>query len=179
MTIADLGRFLGSLSELLGAHQGKKVAEDFAALCKGLEPFAEFPVPRFSEFLRAAAEEYKRSGSVAVDTLKPAKRPTAKKTAAAKKSGKDDVEAIGQAVAGLNDLYNRVIDPAVTYPMVDDRMKELDAKFDTNGLKAVAVGFGVTSGLTSKKAALDKMAKKIKDRKAAHLSSQAILQPLQ
>lgn len=179
MTIADLGRFLGSLSELLGAQQGKKVSEEFAALCKGLEPFATFPVPRFAEFLRAAAEEYQRSGTVVVDTLKPAKRPAAKKAVAAKKSGKDDVEAIQKAVAGLNELYERVVDPGVTYPMVDDRMKELDATFDLNGLKAVAVSFGVASGLTSKKAALDKMAKKIKDRKAAHLSSQAILQPLQ
>jgi hypothetical protein len=165
MNVGDLQRFVGSLGTLFASRQGSPQA-DMVALGEALEPFKDLPLPTFTAFLRQA-KEYKETGKVT--TSGPAKKASgggAGRTPKAPVKTKADAAAIQQAVDKLEILYSGAADPDLTYVTIEMTVKQIHDEFDAGGLKEVAKGFGLTSGVTSKKACLEKIEHKIKERKA-------------
>ena len=172
MTIGDVQTCLRSLAELLAAHQGKKPAADFDAFCAGLDPFREQAIGAFAQFLRDAAD-YQRTGIVPA----PAKAArTARKATTAKAAlkKKDDLPAIEEAVATLQQLFNRATDASLTHEAIEAAVGQIERTFDAEGLKAVARKFGVTSGLSSKSATSAKILGRIAERKGRHERGEVI-----
>lgn len=176
MNVGDVQSFLNNLAALLKAHKGDKPAAGFEAFCSGLEPFKELPINDFAQFLRDAAE-YKRTGIVPVPEGKKGRgaRTTAKKTATPKPKPKTkaDTDAIRDAATRLQALYDRFADPALTQAVIEAEVNRIDKEFDTEGLKAVARAFGITSGLSSKSAAKGKILNRIVERKDRYERSEA------
>lgn len=174
MNIGDLQGFLRSLSGLLAAHQGKKPAGDFDAFCDGLEPFRDQPIPAFT-LLLGAADEYRRTGVLpavpAGRARKPAARTAGAKTALKKK---DDLQAVAEAAAALQQLLDRATDPALTHEAIEAEVARIETAFDSDGLKAVARQFGIASGLSSKAATKAKILGRIAERKGRHERGEVI-----
>ncbi len=175
MTIGDVQTCLRSLAGLLAAHQGKKPAAEFDAFCDGLDPFRAQPIGVFAQFLHDAAE-YQRTGIVPTPTRPgraraSAARPRSTRPALKKK---DDVAATEEAVATLQQLFDRATDPSLTHEAIEAAVGRIEQTFDAEGLKAVARRFGVTSGLTSKSATSAKILGRIAERKGRHERGEVI-----
>jgi hypothetical protein len=170
VNVGDLQSFLKHLAGFLGAHKGSQVAGEFDHFCDGLEPFQGMRVAEFARFL-ADAKQYKETGVLPVP-------PTRGKGRAAPKPAKAPAPTVAEAVAVLQDLYNRATDPAVTYETIKETVTRLDGQLDKPGLIAVARGFGISSGLSTKKAAREKIEAKITDRKGKAEEGRAIVQSL-
>ncbi len=176
MNVGDIQVFLRHLGALLAAHQGKKPAAEFDAVCDGLEPFREQTLGRFSRFLQDCAE-YQRSGVVpAGGRGARARKPAAPRAAGGRPAlkRKDDVQAVEEAAAVLRGLLDRATDPALTHEAIEAEVARIDATFDAEGLKAVARRFGITSGLTGKAATRAKILSRIAERKGRHERGEAI-----
>lgn len=176
MTIGDVQTCLRSLAGLLAAHQGKKPAADFDAFCAGLDPFQKQPIGVFAQFLRDAAE-YQRTGIVPV----PAKAGRTSRATSARASStksalkkKDNLSAIEEAVATLQQLFERATDASLTHEAIEAAVGQIERTFDAEGLKAVARKFGVTSGLSSKTATSAKILGRIAERKGRHERGEVI-----
>jgi hypothetical protein len=171
VNVGDVQICLRNLAGLLAAHQGKKPAADFEAFCDGLDPFREQAIGVFGQFLRDAAE-YQRTGivPVAAKGIRAAK-PSSTKTALKKK---DDLPAIEEAIAALQQLFDRATDPGLTHEAIESAVGQIEKTFDAEGLKAVARRFGVTSGLTSKSATSAKILGRIAERKGRHERGEVI-----
>lgn len=171
MTIGDVQTCLRSLAGLLAAHQGKKPAADFDAFCEGLDPFREQPIGMFAQFLRDAAE-YRRTGIVPAPTKAGRAAKVSRAKSALKK--KDDLPAIEEAAATLQQLFDRATDPSVTHEAIEAAVGQIERAFDAEGLKAVARQFGVTSGLSTKSATSAKILSRIAERKGRHERGEVI-----
>src|SRR5262249_29170503 len=149
--------FLRNLGTLLAAHQGKKPAADFDAFCDGLDPFRDQPIGDFTRFLHDAAE-YHRTGIVPVPA-RGSRRPAAGRPSISKQplKRKDDVQAVEEAAASLQGLFDRATDRTLSHEMIESEVSRIEQAFDAEGLKAVARKFGITSGLSSKTAARAKI----------------------
>ena len=171
MNIADVQTCLRSLAGLLAAHQGKKPAADFDAFCDGLDPFREQPIATFAQFLRDAAE-YQRTGIVSA----PAKahRAAAPRGARTSLKKKDDLAAVEEAAATLQQLFDRATDASLTHEAIEAAVGQIERSFDAEGLKAVARKFGVASGLTSKSTTSAKILGRIAERKGRHERGEVI-----
>lgn len=171
MTIGDVQTCLRSLAGLLAAHQGKKPAAEFDAFCAGLDPFREQAIGVFAQFLRDAAE-YQRTGIVPM----PAKAGRAAKASRGKSAlkKKDDMPAVEEAAAMLQQLFDRATDPSLTHEAIEAAVSQIERTFDAEGLKAVARKFGVTSGLSSKSATSAKILGRIAERKGRHERGEVI-----
>jgi hypothetical protein len=174
VNVGDFQALLKGLGDFLDAHQGKKPAEAFEKFRLGLEPFRDVPLDQFAEFLRQA-EEYRRTGIVPVGAKKAAreKKPAQPKAPKVPLKTKGDAEAIRQAVAELQKLYERATDPTLDYGKIEKTVERISKEFDTNGLKAVAKEFGVGSGSKTKDAARSNIEEKIKSRKGRHERNEA------
>lgn len=175
MNVGHVQHFLKTVGAFLKDQHGPKPATEFEAFCAGLEPFKELPLDAFAQFLHDAAE-YKRTGVVPVTgkkgrtakaTDKPAPVPKVKPKT------KNDAEAIRNAAARLQALYDRFADPTLTTAVIDAEVERVDKEFDGDGLKAVARAFGITSGISTKKAAKDKIRTRIVERKDRYERSEA------
>jgi hypothetical protein len=175
VTVGDVQTFLRSLSALLAANQGGKPATEFEAFCAGLDPFQTWKVADLAQFLKTA-EQYQRTGELPVPTGRGgrAAKPRATKTAKVPLKKKTDVEDVQAAAAKLRDLYERATDPALSHEQIEAEVAQIHAAFDTEGLKAVAKEFGVSSGLTSKDAARARILHRITERKGRHERNQVI-----
>lgn len=175
MNIADVQSFLRHLGTLLAAHQGKKPAGDFEAFCDGLEPFREQALATFAQFLRDAAE-YQRSGILPVQPAKKAREPAAPRAGTAKPplKKKDDIQAVEEAAAMLQALFDRATDPTLSHEAIEAEVSRIEREFDGEGLKAVARKFGVSSGLSSKGATKSKILGRIAERKGRHERGEVI-----
>jgi len=169
VTIGDVQTCLRSLAGLLAAHQGKKPAADFDAFCAGLDPFREQPIGVFAQFLRDASE-YHRTGIVPAPAKAGRARPRGTKAGSATPAlkRKDDLAAVEEAAATLQQLFDRATDPALTHEAIEAAVNQIERTFDAEGLKAVARRFGVTSGLTTKSATSAKILNRIAERKGRH-----------
>jgi hypothetical protein len=167
MNVGDVQGFLRQLGALLRANQGGKPAADFDAFCEGLGPFTEQPIGAFAQFLRDA-EEYRRTGQVAMPARKAARKAAVPRGPRAALKRKDDVQSVEAAAAQLQGLYDRATDPALTHEEVEKEVERIEREFDTEGLKAVARKFGVSSGLTGKAATKRKILDRIAERKGRH-----------
>jgi hypothetical protein len=174
VNVGEFQSLLKGLGDFLAAHQGKKPAEAFEKFRAALEPFRDVPLDQFAEFLRQA-EEYRRTGIVPVGAKKPAREQKAAQAKATKAplKTKDDAEAIRQAVAELQKLYERATDPTLDYGEIERTVERIGKEFDVNGLKAVAKEFGVGDGLKTKDAARHNIEDKIKSRKGRHERNEA------
>jgi hypothetical protein len=169
VNIGDVQIFLRSLGTLLAAHQGKKPAADFDAFCDALDPFRDQTLAAFAPFLVAAAE-FQRTGIVPAKPSRPRKPATPK--AALKR--KDDVQAIEEAAASLQGLFDRATDPTLSHEAIEAEVARIERAFDMEGLKAVARRFGLTSGLTTKANVKSRILARIAERKARHERGEVI-----
>ena len=62
----------------------------------------------------------------------------------------------------------------MTYTTIETTVKQIHDGFDKDALKEVAKGFNLTSGVGSKKACLEKIEHKIKERKARNERGEVI-----
>jgi hypothetical protein len=176
VNVGDIHIFLKSLGSLLAAHKGKSPADDFEAFSAALEPFKDQGLDSFARFLRDA-DEYKRTGKVSISEGKKGRGAAggSRKTSASKPKlkTKDDTEAIQNAVARLQTHYDRYADPTLTHAMIEAEVEQISGEFDVEGLKAVARGFDLKSGLTSKNAVKGKILNRIIERKGRYDRSEA------
>jgi len=175
VNIGDVQIFLRNLGALLAAHQGKKPAADFDTFCDGLDPFREQALGAFSQLLRDAAE-YQRTGILPAQPAKKARKPATPRAGTAKQplKKKDDVQAVDEAAATLQTLFDSATDPTLTHEAIEAEVGRIEREFDGEGLKAVARKFGVTSGLTSKGATKSKILGRIAERKGRHERGEVI-----
>jgi hypothetical protein len=174
VNIGDVQIFLRNLGGLLAAHQGKKPAADFDAFCDGLDPFRELALAPFAQLLRDA-DEYQRTGILLVPAKKTRKAATPRAgTAKQPLKKKDDVQAVDEAAATLQSLFDRATDPALTHEAIEAEVSRIEREFDGEGLKTVARKFGVTSGLSSKNATKAKILGRIAERKGRHERGEVI-----
>jgi hypothetical protein len=177
VTVGDVQGLLNGLAALLAANQGEKPASEFQAFCAGLEPFKHLPVRQFAQVLRDAAGQL--SGGAASGPASPqadSAGPAPRSGPASSRSGlhtKDDAEAVARAVAELKALYDRFTDPTLTPMGIEAEVERLGREFDVGGLKAVARGFGITSGIDTKIATKKKLVARIVERKGRHDRSAA------
>ncbi len=164
MNVKDLQQFLLSLKQPLSTCGAKAVSGDLERVCRGLEPFRELPVARFADFL-VEAETYARTG--VVPTTGRA-RSSAGKSAARK----TDPESIRTAVDSIRSFYDRVTSPEVDYAMIDAEVKRLEKSFTKESVLEIAAGFGITTPLKTKKAALDEIRRRLNERKESHQRTQ-------
>jgi hypothetical protein len=173
MNVGDLQQFVGSLATIFAAKTGNPHA-DMAALAAALEPFKGLSLAAFSAKLQLA-KEYEETGKITVPAGRSASSGTrAARTPKAPTKTKDDAAAIQEAVDELEKLYSHAADPDLTYPTIEATVKRIHDAFDKDGLKAVANGFNLTSGVASKKACREKIEHKIKERKARNEKGEVI-----
>jgi hypothetical protein len=174
VNIGDVQSFLRNLGALLAAHQGKKPAANFDAFCDGLDPFRDQALGTFAQFLRDAAE-YQRTGIIPAQSAKARKPATPKSgTPKHKLKNKDDGQAIDEAAAVLQALFDRATDATLTHEMIESEVNRIDREFDAAGLKAVARRFGISSGLSTKGAVKAKLLGRIAERKGRHERGEVI-----
>ncbi len=154
MTVADLQQFVRNLGMTLAGAGAKSVAADLERMAAGLQPFHTLSLAQFSDFL-VQAESYARTGVV----------PTSGKgraRAAASKPG--SAEKVRAATERIRALYERAVDPSVQYTAIDAEVKSLD-KLTKDEAIQVARELGLAAPLKTKKAALDEIRRKIRERK--------------
>ena len=137
MTVDALRRYFHNLSEVMQHGKGgKEVLDDFAAIDRGLTPFATLPLKSFADFLEKA-QTYDPS---AVLGKKPAR--------AGGGSPKVAVDIQGIA-ATVKHLYDTAARPGVTIESIDQGLKVLDNLTIAN-LTVVAKVIQADSGLKGK-----------------------------
>lgn len=162
MTVHDLQQFVSSLAVPLAAAGAKKAADDLRLTVAGIEPFKDLTIPQFNDFL-AKAESYARTGILPMTSSGRAKKP------AAGASGPEKVREASQRVLAL---YERAIDPELQYSAIDAEIKSLERGLSKDEAIEVAREIGIAKSLKTKKAALEEIARKIKDRKESHERTQ-------
>jgi hypothetical protein len=158
MRVQDLREFVRSLGAFVSAQSGKPVTADLDLLVAGLEPFDSLEMRAFLEHLHRAA---------GIEVTLPGKKPAASRSAKAKTKSAADAEAVAAAVADLKNLYEKSPNPECTYDEIERTVKRIHDEFDASGLKAVAMGFGLLTGVGTKAAAMKKIAERIQGRKAS------------
>lgn len=157
MNVKDLKEFLASLSRPLSAGGAKKAADDLDRMGAALEPFADLSIAAFVDFL-TNAEMYARTG--VVPTTGRAKSAGAKAPAKAA-----DPQALAVAVEQIRSLHERVSSPDVTYSDIEAEVKRLAKQFTKDAVLEIAKAVGISSVLKSKKAAIDEIQRRLKERK--------------
>lgn len=163
MNVCDLQQFLRSLSQPLSVSGARKVADELERACAGLEPFRDLSLAQFAEFL-GRAEHYARTGIV----------PTTGRPKAAAKGGAPagDPHALATAIAHVRTLYERVVQPEVTYGTIDAEVKQLDKKFKKDELVEIAKAIGISSSLRTKQAAREEIKRCLTERKESFQRTQ-------
>jgi hypothetical protein len=121
MKVADLHQHFTDLGRLLSASGAKGVAADLAAVCQGLEPFRDFPLKNFAEFL-VKAEGYYSRGEVPATPTKGGRGGKQRTTGGGAKVAKPDVATLTREV---RELYDRAGDPSVTPEQIDEATRRL------------------------------------------------------
>jgi hypothetical protein len=174
MNVGDLQQFVGSLATIFAAKTGNPHA-DMTALVVVLEPFKDLSLAAFAAKLQLA-KEYEETGKITVPAGKK-KTSSGAGTARAPRTPtktKDDAAAIQEAIDELERLYSHAADPDLTYTTIETTVKQIHDGFDKEGLKEVAKGFNLTSGVGTKKTCREKMEHKIKERKARNEKGEVI-----
>ncbi len=148
MNVAHLKKLLSNLSETLSESGARTVAKDLGRISEALDPFADRTLAKFADFL-LKAHEFEQTGAVS-GGRKIAAKPV-------------DPKMVEDALNLLNDLYERATSPEVTYQQLDAEVAKIDKQFKKDAIVEIATRFGV-SGKT-KKAAVEAIHRKIKDRK--------------
>jgi hypothetical protein len=112
VTVAELQLLLFDLGKLLRAAESAKVAGELESIAAALQPFREYKLKAFADFL-VKAEEYSRG------VLMPKKPP-----ARAKAKG-GDPGAVDEACQRLLQLYDQAIDPSVSLEQIESAVQAL------------------------------------------------------
>ena len=155
MTVADLQQFVRNLGTTLAAAGAKSVAADLERIAAGLQPFHSVNLAQFSDFL-AQAESYARTGVLPL---------TGKGRAKAAAPKPESAEKVRAAVERVRALYERAVDPVLQYTMIDAELKAVDKQLTKDEAVQVAREIGIAAALKTKKAAMDEMRRKIRERK--------------
>jgi hypothetical protein len=172
MNVADLQRFLGSLATIFAAKSGSPHA-DMTALVEVLEPFKELSLAAFEAKLKLA-KEYEETGKITVPPSRPKKGSATPRAERVPTHTKNDTAAINEAVEELEKLYSHAADPDLTYSTIEATIRKIHDSFDKDGLKEVAKGFKITSGIGTKKGCHEKIEHKVKERKARNEKGEVI-----
>jgi hypothetical protein len=160
MKVVDLQRLLGNFAPFVKAAGGsEKVATEFDRALRCLEPFKDKTLVEFNEFL-VRADEFDRTGQ-----LTPPSRNGNGRT----RTPKAPPMTVDEAVTIFHDLHDHATDPAVTYPVIDAKLKPLE-KMTVAQLKEVMVKLDMA--VSTKKNMLEGLARRIKELKASHERTQ-------
>lgn len=115
MKLAELQSLVRNLAQALKAGAAsQKIISDLDAIARGLEPFRDWPLAQFSDFL-TKAEEYNRTGIIPLSGKTSAKKPT------------EPID-VSSYVQQIKDLYERSIDPNLTFQQLDAEIAKLEKK---------------------------------------------------
>jgi|GEM_PF-1308343 len=117
MKVADLQQYFTTLAKLLQATDGKKSAVELARIAEGLEPFRDYDLANFANFL-VRAEEYSRTGVLPV--VAPPKRVRDPKPPAKPKA---DLSSLRAEVVNLHDTASTT---SVTFEAIEALRPKLD-----------------------------------------------------
>jgi hypothetical protein len=152
MKVANLQLFLRTLAEPLAASGAKQIAGELERACASLEPFREYSIKDFADFL-AKAEEYSRTGVLSAQGKR--------KEGAAKVIHSQRILELAQQI---NALCEQAVDGDVELTDVEEELKQLDKALNAQEVIALAQEVGAGKH-KSKKAALQGIRLMIKDRK--------------
>jgi hypothetical protein len=116
MKVADLQQYFTDLAKLLHATDGKKSAAELSKIAERLQPFRNYDLADFANFL-TRAEDSSRTGLLPVNPPKPSSRskPPAK--------SKVDLAALRAEVAHL---HGTASSPDVTFESIEALQPKLD-----------------------------------------------------
>lgn len=156
MQVADLQKYVRNQAEFLVHGNAKTLANDFTRLADGLTPFAALTIGQLADFL-AQAENYARTGVL----------PTTSIPARKKASPVNSAEKIRAAAQLVSSLYERALDPDLTYAAISQEIQTLN-KLTLKELVEVAREVGISQALKTKKIALEQLTRKITERKESY-----------
>ncbi len=110
MKVADLKRYFTDLAALVNAADGRKSGAELLEIAKRLEPFADYGLLEFGDFL-TRAEHYHRTGLVIPGPPKGAAKPKAPA------KPKADVSALH---AEVEHVYRSSASPHVTVESIEE-----------------------------------------------------------
>jgi hypothetical protein len=155
VTVAELQLLLNDLGKFLRAAESSRVAGELEEICAKLQPFREYRLRAFADFL-VKADEYSRG----VLAPKPA-RSRARKS-------KSDPQAIDQACQQLVQLYDRAVEPDVSVELIEAAVATLESLDAPKArLDELARSMGFAQKFRSKADVLKAVRQKIVGRKGA------------
>jgi hypothetical protein len=162
VTVAELQLLLSDLGKFLRASEAAKVAGELDFISVKLQPFREYKLRAFADFLEQA-EAYSR-GALASGKSKGGRQRKAKPAEATAE----------QACQRTLDLYNRAIDPSVTGEQIEAAVKALEGMDPAKArLDDLARQMGYSQKFKSKADVLKAIRQKIIGRKGAFERPQA------
>jgi len=141
MNVSHLQSFLSSLSQPLSASGAKKASEDLSRACAALEPFREWSLQQFADFL-AAADQYAKTGVVPTSGRARTVRSPAKTA---------DPQALAAAIEQVRAFYDRVTSAEVSYAAIEAEIKRLEKQCKKDELVEIAKALGIGGNLKTKK----------------------------
>jgi hypothetical protein len=159
VTVADLQRHLRSLGQFLTSAGTKGAAAELEALSARLEPFRDYKLKAFGDFLAQAG-----AGSRGERAPKPSRQKEAR-GAAPRKAGPaaDEVERLCERI---RHQYHHATDPGVTREEIEATAREL-APLSKAQLDDLARQIDITQKFRSRDDAIKAIRQKILDRKSA------------
>ena len=154
MKVSDFQQWLRANAQWLAGVGGKQVATEIERLGAALEPYQDKTLLQFSDWLLEND---------------PARQPEEGPAEGAKsRSRPSDPARIEVALLKISALYTNAIDPSVTYETIEASIAEVEDQLNKEEGIELAQRFELNGNFKSKKAALDAVCRKIKDRKSTH-----------
>ncbi len=161
MNVAELQKFLRSLSEVLQAADEKKVSKELQGLCTNLEPLKEYGLEQFSNLLLKAA------GIAQAEPV--GKKSTGAKTVKRELTyPKNDPDRVSKAKARLEELDDKALDPTFNRDEVKTELIQLGEEFTVPDLKTIAAVVGVVLKKALKPDLVNAIIQAVIERRGAH-----------
>ena len=151
MTVGDLLKLLDGLGAVLGTSGAKSVAGELREVAVEMQPFAEYKLRAFADFLKKAEADSR-------GVLPP--------KGATRKAAGPDPKRVQTALDALRGLYHRALEPEVTVESIQVEVGRL-ADMKKPELEELARAFEITRKLKNKNEILKAIAQRIIDRKGA------------
>ncbi len=139
-----------NISELKGLLRNFDANGELDKLIEALEPFEKLDIEQFA------------------DLLKKQNTPLQTTTSGSQKQDLQDPELAKQCLQQYEQLFDRSIDPDVTYAVIEQQVSEVGKPLKKSDAIYVARKFGVAEPIKSKKEALQKIEHRIARRKEGH-----------
>jgi hypothetical protein len=155
MTVSELLKLLVSLGQVLEASGAKSVATELQEVALKMQPFGEYKLKAFAEFLQKAAEAPR-----AAPGPKGSAHPVV-----------DGAQQIQTALDTVRRLYHRALEPEITVDFIQAEVGRF-AGLSKPQLDELAKQFEISRKLKTKGDVLKAIAQRIIDRKGARDRSQ-------